>query len=335
MIFLEEALDKFEQLDPEVVFTVNSERFTSPLAALAEKYGITLDAAMIFIIVGELEVRDLPAYLTREFDLPPDKAQAASVDLVSQVLEPMAQRLLFLDADPDKLGITDSQEKEILRKIFGEALLQEMDENFMIKNALNYRLFNIFEKDFNFKRELERLLYDNAERLTASPVMVDGKPVPPTIANWLSDFIDKKGTGDFNTVALSDYLTNSENGKNLKPEEKQRVSDLLTVYRNLKFFPTNQAGKPIDEWQILPFDQAEFKHFMERQEGGEGEEESASAETPAGEGSLIAKPNKSTSLDAKLSQYDWSKITGIERRALLEDLGVLLRDFVKWSGGKK
>ena len=335
MIFLEEALEKFEQLDPEVIFTVNSERFTKPLSALSEKYGVSFDAAMIFIIVGELEVADLPAYLIREFDLPEDKAQAAAADLTGQVIEPMAERLLFLSADPDKPGITDNQEKEILRKIFSEALLSELDEVFMIKNALNYRLFNIFEKDFNFKRELERLLYENPERLTSSSIMVESKTVPPTIANWLADFISRKGTGDFNTVALSDYLTNSENGKNLSVVERQRVSDLLTVYRNLKFFPTNQTGKPIDQWQIIPFDQAEFKHFMERQEQGAGGEELVVAEAMADTGRPAAKTSGTASLDDKLAPYNWSKITGIERRALLEDLGVPLKDFVKWSEKKK
>lgn len=41
------------------------------------------------------------------------------------------------------------------------------------------------------------------------------------------------------------------------------------------------------------------------------------------------------SLNDKLSKYDWSKIVGIERRALLEELGVSLKDFVKWLGDKK
>lgn len=38
---------------------------------------------------------------------------------------------------------------------------------------------------------------------------------------------------------------------------------------------------------------------------------------------------------AELAKYDWSKIVGIERRALLEELGVSLKELVKWLGERK
>ena len=99
------------------------------------------------------------------------------------------------------------------------------------------------EKDLNFKRELERLLYENKDLLTTNSLTVSGKPAEPTIGNWLKDFIDKKGTGDFNTIALSDYMTNSANTKNLTQDEKRKLFDLFNLYRNIKFFPpTSRIG---------------------------------------------------------------------------------------------
>lgn len=38
---------------------------------------------------------------------------------------------------------------------------------------------------------------------------------------------------------------------------------------------------------------------------------------------------------AELAKYDWSKIVGIERRALLEELGISLKELVKWLGERK
>lgn len=58
-------------------------------------------------------------------------------------------------------------------------------------------------------------------------------------------------------------------------------------------------------------------------------------------GEVTVEPLKAKSslsqeeINNKLSQYDWSKIVGIERRALLEELGVSLKDFVKWLGEQK
>lgn len=222
-----QALEKFAQLDPEVIFTVNSERYIKVLADLKKKYGIGFDRLVILTVTGDLAVEYLSDYLMREFELTQEKSKAAAKDLANTVLEPLAKRLLFLNADPDKKGITATQEKEVLRQIFAENLLVELSEYFLVKNAFNLRIFDLLEKDFNFKRELERLLYENNELATQKNIMVKGKNVSPTIANWLADFINKNNTGDFDAVTLSNYLTNTENTRNLSPQERQRLSELL------------------------------------------------------------------------------------------------------------
>lgn len=318
MLSLEDALGKFELLEPEVIFIVNSDRFTNAIKELSEKYGVDLNAAVLYSVVGDLKPEELPEYLMQEKELAEDQAKAIATELIEKVLKPMEIRLLFLNNDPDKSGITPAQEKDELRKIFSENLVSEMSENFIIKNALNQRMFNILDEDINFKRDLERLIYENKEHLTEKLILLYEKPIEPTVGNWLKDFIQKKGADNFNAVSLSDYMTNSQNTKNLSAEEKQKVIDLLNLYRNLKFFPENVAGKPMEDWQIIPFDPDEVKKFIEMQKSlGEEEEEEIGM-----------------TIDQKLSRHDWSNIVGIERRALLEELGVSLNDFVKWQANK-
>jgi len=334
MLILEDALQKFELLDPEVVFTVNSDRFTRIITELSERHGVDLNAAVLFSVVGDLKPEELADYLVQEKEIEEVKAKLVANELKSQILKPMEARLLLLNADPDKAGITPEQEKEALKQIFSEGLILEMSEYDLIKNAVNYRIFDILEKDLNFKRELERSLYDNKELLTADSLTVANKSVEPTIGNWLKDFIEKKGTDDFDSVVLSDYLANSANAKNLSPEEKNKLSDLLNLYRNIKFFPATVAGQPIDEWQIIPFDLAAAQELIKNENKkllieNDAEETEATIEQPT------AAPAVELTLDQKLSQYDWNKIVGIERRARLEELGVGLKDFVKWLAAKK
>jgi len=328
MLFLEDALQKFESLDPEVVFIVNSDRFTRKIGELSQKFGVDLNAAVLYCVVGDLRPEEVADYLSQENDIAEGKAKLIADDLDKQVLKPMESRLLFLNSDPDKDGMNDAQEKDILRQMFRENLLPELQEQFLIKNAVNMRIFDLLEKDSNFKRELERLLYENNEAVTKNNIMADKKSASPSIANWLKDFIAKNGTSDFNSVVLSNYLTNSENTRNLSQEERTQLFSLFNLYRNLKFFPDTVDGKPMEEWRIIPFDAAEAKEFIERDN-----KKFQAAENAAGGGAREEVAGQT--IEQKLSQFDWSKIVGIERRALLEELGVGLKDFVKWTGEKK
>jgi hypothetical protein len=314
MILLEEALQKFEDLDPEVVFIVNSDRFSRPLAALSEKYGPGLSSAVILCLVNELPVESIANYLANEYEMPASQAKSAAGELSTKILQPLMQRLLFLNSDPDKEGITEQQEKEILRQMFAENILSELQEHFLVKNAVNLRIFDLLEKDFNFKRELERLLYENNELISKKNITVKNKNVSPTIANWLKDFIDKNGTGDFTVVTSSSYLTNTANTANLSVADRKQLADLLSLYHNLKFFPDTVKGQPIEEWRIIPFDMSEIKLTDQTAQ------KTDQANTPE------PKP------EDKLAQYDWSTIVGLERRALLEELGVSQKELVKWLG---
>lgn len=346
MIFLEQALERLEELEPEVVFTVNSEEIIGALKKLNDKYGVSFDGTLVFCVVGELMPDELAGYFQSEFDLDETKAVAAAKDFTEQILNPLAQRLLFLDADPDKKAMTIVQEKNILSKMFGERIIPELKNNPIIKQAVNFRIFNILEEDENFKRELGRALLANSELLTVKNITVSGKQAAPTVDNWLSDYISVKGGEVFDSVSLSDYLANSANARGLSAEDKFLVSDVIQLYRNLQLFPQSTANKPIDEWQILPYSMDEVedlrrkakqydKEREEMEKQAKKTEESSDSNKMEKEKLASMAPQEVSAVKHKsLADYDWSTITGLERRLLLEELGVSRQELEEYLKSK-
>jgi len=99
---------------------------------------------------------------------------------------------------------------------------------------------------------MEKALYENQEKITANPIKVAGKLVEPTVANWLNDFITNYGTDYFTAVNLSQYITDSDNTKKISNPEKEIVTKVLLIYRNLKFFPETFDQVSETKWEILP-----------------------------------------------------------------------------------
>jgi hypothetical protein len=315
MILLEEALEKFNSFDPEVIFIVNSERFTDKIGELSEKYGSDLNDLVLLSLTGDFSTdQEFIDYLTQEKGLSEEIATQVFKDLSKIVLEPMAKRLAFLSLDPDRGEASIRLEKEYLREVFSTNLLAEFRENPFVKNAFNLKIFDLLERDFNLKLILEKALYENKELLTAKKIKVRNKEVEATVGNWLKDFISKKGNDNFTVVDLSDYLANSENVKNLSETERINMGEILFFYRNLRFFEAMVEDKPMEEWRILPFEISALRRAEAKQKEKIIEDTAVEEE----------------SFTQKLSAHDWDKIKGLERRALLEELGVSKTEFDKW-----
>ncbi|MFA5124539.1 MAG: hypothetical protein WC473_01765 [Patescibacteria group bacterium] len=341
MIFLEQALDRLESLEPEVVFTVNSEEVIGVLKKINEEYGVSLDGALVFSVVGELMPDELPSYFQSEFGFDSVKAKAMAKDFIEQVLDPLARRLLFLSADPDKKGMTLVQEKSFLIRMFEEAIIQELKNNAIIKHAVNLRIFNILEGDENFKRNLGRVLLANNELLGGKNINVASKSVTPTISNWLSDYISIKGGEVFDTVSLSDYLANSANARSLSQEDKSLLSEVIQLYRNLQLFPQSTANKSIDEWQILPYGSDEIEDLEQKTRQLDKQQTVIERKFDKGMGKEkeekiieIVSSEGSVSEQKKLAKYDWPTISGLERRLLLEELGVSRQELEEYLKSK-
>lgn len=316
MLFIEDALAKMELLDPEVIFIINSDRFLIPLHELAEKYKIDLDDSLIFLVTGDLKEEDLISYLIQEKEMAEADAKVLAKELSEYILKPLTERLIFFNSDPDRSQDSIRLEQGYLKQIFAKNFLAELTENVFIRNALNFKIFDLLERDFNFKMELERALYDNQELLTTEKIKISQRLVEPSVGNWLKDFIHKKGNENFDTVVLSDYLANSENAKNLNMVERVRLAEVLLLYKNLRFFEIEVKNKPIDDWRIFPVSLNELK---KKQQELESEDEDEPSEL---------------SLEQKLATYDWDKMSKLEILAVLEELGVSQKDFNDWKNSR-
>lgn len=155
-----------------------------------------------------------------------------------------------------KDDITDiNDEANVARSLFADGLLyilQNNDDNSIFD--LNAGLVYLLHKEPSLKDELADFIIENQEKLSEKTILIDGKQEQPTVANWLKDFMQKQGGGNINNLAVTQYLTNSENAKILDRKQKTLLGDVLELYRNIKFFPESMKDVPPEQWFIVPVD---------------------------------------------------------------------------------
>ena len=151
----------------------------------------------------------------------------------------------------DKM-INNKEEKTAVFDFIGSDLVTLLTDDTDALNGINATLINLLFNDKNFKEEITQSLFMNGEMLTHEQFEMDSKTQSPTIGNWIQDFIKVYGSGMFNNLALTKYVTESKNAKCLSSEEKKLVQKLLQLYRNLKFFPESLRDTPMEEWEIIP-----------------------------------------------------------------------------------
>jgi hypothetical protein len=118
-----------------------------------------------------------------------------------------------------------------------------------LNSGLIYLLFN----SEGFKDEADKIILSSSELIGTRNIIIDGREVAPSVANWLKEFIKKNGTDLFNDIALAQYLDNSENVKKLSGYHREILSNLLRFYKNITFFPESMSNVLPDKWQIFPF----------------------------------------------------------------------------------
>lgn len=65
------------------------------------------------------------------------------------------------------------------------------------------------------------------QKITSSPIEVDGESVAPTLNNWINDYYSIVGAGNKDIVKRSSYLYHSRNVKNLSSTDRQKLSFVL------------------------------------------------------------------------------------------------------------
>ncbi len=167
--------------------------------------------------------------------------------LAEQLAEPVIP-----DYEAESLDTEEQLAK--IKNLFAQNLVAalSLDDNYLageVNDMIFYLIANVREE---LKDELANAMLSNNEKLTGQKITVNGKPAEPTIANWLAYFFQQKGSDMFDALALSDFITNAPEAKNLSAEEKRRLSNLLMVYRNLKFFPDSMVSNNPSDWFIFP-----------------------------------------------------------------------------------
>jgi len=253
MSYFEECLKKFEELPLEFKGRIGSLESFEKIEAIENEYGVDLKFLIVLLAIGELSLRDAPEYLQAKHQIAEEDAYEIRDAVISDIFE------LTADFDiPGNLNEYLLKSKKEIINIFREGLadiLKNKEEN---KNeyidSLNIAIFSWLAKDGLLQDLLSKALFDNQERLTTGLIVIENKKVGATISNWLKDFIKINSGEFFNDIVLAQYLTVSENVKNLSTDEKDLVRKLLKTYRNIGFFPDSMQNLAINDWQIIPVD---------------------------------------------------------------------------------
>ncbi len=257
---IKESLEKFKKLPLEFALTIDGEKVTERMQKINKKYNIDISSLIIFVAVGDLELDKVASFLRIEFNLDISMARIIAEEISTNIFKPLRKRLDFLNANPKK-NMPIIKEKNIILNIFRKRLVQEIKNNAIIINAVNYRIFYVLARDLNFKKEIEEVLYQNNEKIGTSPIIINGKENIPTIANWIKYFIKDNSSAMFDSIILSKFIANPKNTGNLSNNEKKLLANVLKTYRNIKFFPESMPNNDIDNmigWEIIPIKKEEY-----------------------------------------------------------------------------
>lgn len=270
--YLIDCLKRFQDLPEEIQEAFGGFASCLKIKTIEEAYNTPLSFAVILVAIGELTVDDLPEYLILKFHLDQQKAQEITDYLDKDIFGPVLDLVLANDdnnltsekeAEAKTFGpivnMSFEEKKELILKTFDSQLLPALSADPQKLQDFNIAIFQAFNSDDILEDQVESLLYNNQEKIGDHQIIFDNHPASPSVANWLKDFIKKYGSDIFNEVILAEYLSQSENIKQLKPSEKELVRKLLKLYYNLVFFPESMSGVPLENWQIFPIDEQYLK----------------------------------------------------------------------------
>lgn len=134
-------------------------------------------------------------------------------------------------------------------------ILQDATPNAL--SQLNGGLINLLFNKEGFKDKAVKALLKNMEKITHRNFILDEKTRAPSVRNWLAYFIKLYGTGMFDNMILSKFITSSENALILDDQERELLHKLLIVFRNIKFFPASLQDIAPEKWEIIPVPEQE------------------------------------------------------------------------------
>ena len=222
-----------------------------------------------------------------------------------------------LEGAIDSLDNIDAKEEAdavlgLVRNSLTDILKSESPE---LAEGFNNSLRIILSDDPKNRDKILQMMTADKSQLTEKSLLIHDKPEAPTVANWLADFLYRAQNKISDSLALTEYLTGSVNCRRLDAKERRAVQNLFQFYRNIKLYPEVFSGLDPAKWQILPMPEVPARAAASPAKAAKSE---PILEKPAAAANSATTSSARTS---KLSQYDWSGITGLERRALLEEIG--------------
>jgi hypothetical protein len=331
MYDLEKSLDKLKNLPPEIVLTVDSDAVSDNLAIVEKKHGLSLSPVIIFIATGDMLIEGIEKYLQIEEKVESRKARVIRMDLEEIVIKPLLERLNFINTHPDK-EMSRNQEVVYILKVFNSQMHYEIKNHPIISEAVNNQIFKLLNLDLSLKDELAKKLLNSEEPITSAPFVMNGKADKPSVGNWLKEFIKKQGSDIFDNLTIIKFITDTENGKKLNRQEKERLTKMFMTYRNIKFFPESMPTDDGRGWEIIPIEDIDVndmqtkKHLevpmteeekeiddLKKEEGRFGE---SSLERMA----LEEEINKKKKVEQLIAMANKYKKGSLEYRALMEEV---------------
>jgi len=265
--YLAECLEKFHELPDQLQELIGGFEACLKIKKIEEAYNVSLSFATILIAIGELTIDDLVDYLYLKYGTNKIRGEEIVDHLEEEVLAPAFELIIenLLKENSEEVAekevenlfgplvnLSLADKKELILKTFGGEIVQVLYADPVKVQDFNIAIFQAFNEDDGLEDKVESLLYNNQEKLSEHHIILDGHPASPSIANWLKDFIKKYGSDIFNEVTLAEYLSQSPNIKQIKPEERELVRKVLKLYRNLVFFPESMDSIPLEKWEIFP-----------------------------------------------------------------------------------
>ena len=150
--------------------------------------------------------------------------------------------------------MTFEQEKTFAIKMFEESLIVKFKNHPLVIDAYNQRLLYILAKDLSFQKRLEQAFYQNNEKVSSKPIILNSQSVSSTVTNWIKDYISQYGGQTYDSMSQTNFLLNSENSRNLSIEERSVLAKVLKTYINIKFFPDSMDSDDSSDWEIIPLE---------------------------------------------------------------------------------
>ncbi|MEA3449924.1 MAG: hypothetical protein U9Q85_03005 [Patescibacteria group bacterium] len=327
MLDLEKSIEKFKKMPAEIMLSVDSDFVSDNLAMVEKKHGLSLSPIMIFIATGDMQMDGIEKYLQIEEKIESRKAKEIKKDLEETVIKPLMERINFINVHPKK-EMTAKQEIVYIYKVFNSQILYELNNNPIISEAVNRQIFKLLNHDLSIKDELAKKLLNSEEKIDASK---------NSVGDWIKKFIAKYGSDIFDNLIIIKFITDTEDSKKLEEKDKEKLSKLLMVYRNIKFFPESMPSDDGRGWEIIPIENIKTKDISKKKRletpmtAEEKEiEDLKKEEAEYRENSLermaldeeIKKKQKVEQLLAMAGKY---KKGSLEHRALMEEVAKLKR----------